>query len=278
MTALSEPKTDRRGLTTRARNVRRNIVKMVAAAKSGHPGGSLSETELLVALYFNKMRHDPANPGDPDRDRFLLSKGHASPGLYSVLAEAGYFPESDLGEFRQLGSKLQGHPSLVNGPPGIEIQGGSLGHGLSLGIGMALGNRLDDRDSHVYVLLGDGELQEGEIWEAAMAATKFALSSLTAIVDWNKVQQDGDVDETMPLGDLPSKWRGSGWGVREIDGHNFDEILDAYDWAKVDDRIPKVILAHTIKGKGVSYMENQASWHGKAPNEEQLAQALTEIG
>ena len=162
--------------------------------------------------------------------------------------------------------------------PGSRFKAAPWDTGLSLGIGMALGGRLDDRDFQVYVLVGDGELQEGEVWEAAMAASKFALSSLTAIVDWNKVQQDGEVEGTMPLGDLPSKWRNFGWGVREIDGHNFDEILEAYDWATVDDGIPKAILAHTIKGKGVSYMENQASWHGKAPNEEQLAQALKEIG
>jgi transketolase len=264
-------------LQTAARTVRRDIIDMVYRAQSGHPGGSLSAADLLVALYWTTLRHDPANPRDPNRDRFLLSKGHATPVYYAVLAERGYFDRSELAGFRQFGSRLQGHPSLTFGPPGVEIQGGSLGHGLGIGIGMALANRLDGRHSHVWVMLGDGELQEGEIWESAMAGSHYGLGRLTAIVDWNKLQQDGRVEDVMAIDPLAEKWQAFGWLTREIDGHDFDQILDAYAWAELDEGRPKVILAHTVKGKGVSFMENNQGWHGKGPNPEQYAQAMAEL-
>jgi transketolase len=277
MTIEAAARADVGSLEARARRIRRHIVQMVARAQSGHPGGSLSATDLLVALYWTQLRHDPANPTDPDRDRFLLSKGHATPVYYAVLAEAGYFPLEDLEGFRQWGSRLQGHPSLTFGPPGVEIQGGSLGHGLAIGAGIALGHRLDGREARTWVMLGDGELQEGEVWETAMAASHYRLGSLVAIVDWNKLQQDGFVADVMPLDPLADKWRAFGWDVREIDGHDMGQILDAYAWASQDTGRPHVILAHTVKGKGVSYMENQGGWHGKGPNPEQLAVALAEL-
>lgn len=278
MTAPAVPTTPADDLPAIARQIRRHIVTMVHRAQSGHPGGSLSATDLLVALYWTTLRHDPAAPANPDRDRFLLSKGHATPVYYAVLAERGYFGIESLAGFRQFGSPLQGHPSLTSGLPGVEIQGGSLGHGLAIGAGIALGNRLDGRDARTWVMLGDGELQEGEVWETAMAASHFRLGRLVAIVDWNKLQQDGKVADVMPITPLAAKWQAFGWAVREIDGHDFGQILDAYAWAQREDDVPKVILAHTVKGKGVSFMEHNTGWHGKGPNDEQLAQALQEIG
>jgi transketolase len=258
--------------------IRRHIIEMVGRAQSGHPGGSLSAVELLVALYFAHLRHDPANPAWPERDRFLLSKGHATPLFYAVLAEAGYFPLPELATFRQLGSRLQGHPALVSGLPGVEISGGSLGHGLGIGLGLALANRLSRNPGRIYVLLGDGECQEGEVWETAMAAAHYRVDNLAAIVDYNKVQQDGPIRAIIGLEPLAAKWRAFGWAVREVDGHDLGAILDAYRWADGVTGRPAVIIAHTVKGKGVSFMEGQAAWHGKAPKGEELARALAEVG
>lgn len=260
-----------------ARRVRRRAVEMVFAAQSGHPGGSLSAADLLVALYFCHLKRDAERPAWPERDRFLLSKGHATPGFYAVLAEAGYFPASELATFRRFGGRLEGHPSLASGLPGVEVQGGSLGHGLAIGVGMALAARMERRDSRVWVMLGDGELQEGEVWEAAMAAAHLRLGNLVAIVDANGVQQDGLVAEIMGIEPLIAKWEAFGWAAREIDGHDMDEILRAYGWACLVGDRPAVIVARTVKGKGVSFMEGRPEWHGKAPSPELYAQALAEL-
>jgi len=257
-----------------ARNVRRDIVSMTAEAGSGHPGGSLSAVELLVALYFHVMRHHPDDPAWPERDRFIESKGHACPVLYSVLARSGYFPVEELATFRKINSRLQGHAKL--GTPGVEMSSGSLGQGLSFGIGAALGARLDGRDSRVYVLLGDGELNEGQVWEAAMAAPFYKLDNLTAIVDRNGVQNDRFTAEVMGLEPLADRWRSFGWHVRETDGHDVAQVLDALEEARRVDG-PVAIIAHTVKGKGVSFMENDPGFHGKAPSKEQAEMALREL-
>jgi transketolase len=248
---------------------------MTAEAASGHPGGSLSAVELLTALYFNVLRHDPKNPAWPDRDRFIESKGHACPVLYAVLARRGYFPVEELKSFRRINSRLQGHAHV--GTPGVEMSAGSLGQGLSFGIGAALARRLDRRDYRVYVLLGDGECDEGEVWEAAMAAAHYKLEELTAIVDRNRIQNDRFTSQVMELEPVADKWRAFGWNVLEIDGHDFRQVLDALQWARATRGRPTAIIAHTVKGKGVSFMENNPEWHGKAPNKEQLAQALREL-
>ncbi len=257
-----------------AKNTRRLILEAVAEAGSGHPGGSLSAVELLVTLYFYKMRHDPKNPKWEDRDRFILSKGHAAPLLYSILAQAGYFPISELKTLRKLGSRLQGHPDFRT--PGIEYCGGSEGIGLSVGVGMALGAKLDKKDFRTYVLLGDGELQEGQVWEAAMAAVKFKLDNLTAIVDRNGIQQDGFTEQIMPLEPLVNKWKAFNWNVIQIDGYNFNQIIHALDRAEETINRPTVIIAHTTKGKGVSFMEWSPEWHGKAPKKEILPSIIKE--
>ena len=259
-----------------ARAVRRHIVTMTTEVGSGHPGGSLSGVEITTALYFAVMRHRPTDPHWADRDKFVLSKGHASPLHYAVLAEAGYFPVSELKTFRRLNSRLQGHVHIK--VPGVEFSTGSLGQGLSFGIGLALANRLDHRDSRVYVLLGDGECDEGQVWEAAMSAAHHKVDNLTAIVDRNRIQNDRWTHEAMDLEPLPDKWRAFGWKVLEVDGHSFPEILAAYQKAKEHKGGPTVIIARTIKGKGVSFMENNADFHGKAATKEQLAKALVEIG
>ncbi len=262
------------------RRIRRHILEMTHAAQSGHPGGSLSSVEILTALYFGGvLRHDPARPDDPDRDRFLMSKGHATPVLYATLAEAGYFDTSLLPTFRRLGSQLQGH--VVRGKPvGVEMSGGALGMGLSFANGLALAHRLDGRDARTYCLLGDGELNEGQNWEAAMSAAHFGFDSITAIVDRNGYQND-DIpgDEVMSLNPLPEKWRSFGWHVSEVaDGHDVDAVVAALEAAKQVRGQPQAVIAYTQKGKGVSFMEGSGGWHGKAPNDEQLAQALEEIG
>ena len=259
-----------------ARDVRRDIVSMTAEAGSGHPGGSLSAVELLVALYFHVMRHRPEDPAWPDRDRFIESKGHACPVLYSVLARSGYFPVEELATFRKINSRLQGHAKL--GTPGVEMSSGSLGQGLSFGVGAALAARLDGRDSRAYVLLGDGELNEGQVWEAAMAAPFYKLDNLTAIVDRNGIQNDRFTAEVMGLEPLADRWRSFGWHVREIDGHDMAQVLDALEEARRVEGQPVAIIAHTVKGKGVSFMENNPSFHGKAPTKEQLELALRELG
>ena len=259
-----------------ARDVRRDIVSMTAEAGSGHPGGSLSAVELLVALYFHVMRHHPDDPAWPERDRFIESKGHACPVLYSVLARSGYFPVEELATFRKINSRLQGHAKL--GTPGVEMSSGSLGQGLSFGVGAALAARLDGRDSRAYVLLGDGELNEGQVWEAAMAAPFYKLDNLTAIVDRNGIQNDRFTAEVMGLEPLADRWRSFGWHVREIDGHDMAQVLDALEEARRVEGQPVAIIAHTVKGKGVSFMENNPSFHGKAPTKEQLELALRELG
>ena len=265
-------------LKTSALRVRRNIVKMVHSAKSGHPGGSLSGADILTVLY-QKCLNIPSewnkSVNFDKRDRFILSKGHASPLLYAILAEKGLIDESELMTFRKIGSKLQGHPSkgYLNG---VEASTGSLGQGLSLGCGIAMGLKLDKNKANVIVYLGDGELQEGSCWEAFMQAAHRNLDNLIAIIDRNKLQIDGCTEDIMSLGDVSSKIRSFGWETIEINGHDVNEIYNAIETAKLGNR-PYAIIANTIKGKGVSFMENQAGWHGKAPNDEQLAQALEEL-
>ncbi len=258
-----------------ARRLRRNIVTMIAKAGSGHPGGSLSAVEILTTLYYRVMRHDPANPHWEDRDRFILSKGHAAPGLYAVLAECGYFPIEELLTLRKLGSRLQGHTDRAI--PGVEMSAGSLGQGLSFGIGCALAGRLDNKPYRVHILLGDGECEEGQVWEAAMAAVHFRVDNLVAIVDRNGLQIDGWTRDIMNLEPIAEKWHASGWHVIDIDGHDFELLIDAFEHAKAVKRQPTVIIARTVKGKGVSFMENVVDFHGKAPNQAQLEQALKEL-
>jgi transketolase len=259
-----------------AATIRCDIIEMICTAKAGHPGGSLSATDLVTALYFRLMRIDPANPRWPDRDRFILSKGHACPVWYSALAERGFFDKSHLGTLRRLGSILQGHPDM-NKVPGIDMTAGSLGHGLSVGIGMALAGRLQKKDYHIWVVIGDGESQEGSVWEAAMAGSKWKLDNLTAILDRNNLQNDSYVDELMPIEPVADKWRAFGWNTVEIDGHRMEEIVPALEGVKTFKGAPTIIIAHNVKGKGVSYMENVCEWHGKAPCREEADRALEEI-
>lgn len=253
-------------LLQKAVKIRTDILEMVAEAKSGHPGGSLSAVEILVALFFYKMRHDPKRPKWADRDRFVLSKGHAAPALFATLAESGYFPSSELKTLRKLNSRLQGHPDLK--VPGVEFPGGSLGIGLSAAIGMALAGKIDHKDYRVYALLGDGEMDEGETWEAAMSAPKFKLDNLTAIVDRNGIQQDGLTEQIMPIEPLGYKWKAFNWHVLEVDGFDLRQIIEALDKAENMRNRPTVIIAHTVKGKGVSFMEWDPAYHGKAPDKE----------
>jgi len=259
-----------------ALGIRRDILTMTTRAGSGHPGGSLSSADIITALYFHQMRHDPENPRWEGRDRFVLSKGHGCPALYAALARAGYFPREALWTLRRLGSILQGHPDMLR-TPGLEASTGNLGQGLSIGIGMALAGRLDRRDYRVYVLLGDGECDEGQVWEAAMAAAHYRVDSLTAIVDLNGIQLDGFTRDIMNLEPVAAKWRAFGWHIIEVDGHDMREVLDALDLAGRVKHRPTVIVAHTVKGKGVSFMENQVKYHGEALTEDQLKAALEEL-
>lgn len=259
-----------------ANTLRQDIVKMVAEANSGHPGGSLSAADILTVLYFNEMNINPNNPDDPNRDRFILSKGHASPVLYAALAEKGYFPKEELMTFRKINSRLQGHPSKKS-LPGIDMSTGSLGQGLSAANGIALAGKLDKKDYRVYVMLGDGEIQEGMVWEAAMAAGYYKLNNLTAFLDYNHLQIDGPVEDVLNPAPIDDKFRAFGWHVIIIDGHDLNEIHNAIQEAKSTKDKPTMIIANTIKGKGVSFMENQVGWHGTAPNAEQLKQALDEL-
>ena len=256
--------------------IRCDIIEMICAAGAGHPGGSLSATDIVTALYFRMMRIDPSNPRWPGRDRFILSKGHACPVWYATLAERGFFDKSHLGSLRRMGSILQGHPDM-NKVPGIDMTTGSLGQGLSVGIGMALAGRLQKLDYHVWVVIGDGESQEGSVWEAAMSGAKWKLDNLTAILDRNNLQNDAFVDGLMPIEPLADKWRAFGWNVVEIDGHDMSAIVEALEGAKDHKGLPTIIIAQTIKGKGVSYMENVCEWHGKAPCREEADKALDEI-
>lgn len=261
-----------------ARTLRRHIIVQTAAASSGHPGGSLSAADIVAALYFRVMRGlDPADPKNPDRDRFVLSKGHCCPVLYAALAERGFIPREELTTFRKLHSRLQGHPDM-NKVPGVEASAGSLGQGISMAVGMALAGKLDGRGYRVYALLGDGECQEGQVWEAAMAAAHYKLDNLVAIVDRNGLQIDGPTEEVMSLEPLAEKWRAFGWHTLEIDGHAFPAILAAFDEAAATAGRPTAIIARTVKGKGVSFMENAVEWHGVAPNAEQRDRALAELG
>ncbi len=265
-----------RELVRMAAVIRCDIIEMITTAQAGHPGGSLSAADIVTALYFRVMRIDPENPGWADRDRFILSKGHACPVWYAALAERGYFDKAHLGTLRRLDSILQGHPDMRK-TPGIDMTAGSLGQGLSVGLGMALSAKLRQADYHVWIVLGDGEVQEGSVWEAAMAAANWKLDNLTAILDRNRLQNDTFVADIQSLEPLADKWRAFGWHVIEIDGHNMEEIVRALETAKTIKGKPVLILAHTVKGQGVSFMEDVAAWHGKAPCLEEAACALEEI-
>jgi len=256
--------------------IRQDIIEMLVPAKSGHPGGSLSAADILAVLYFSELRIDPQNPQWPDRDRFVLSKGHAAPVLYAALAEKGYFPREELLKLRQTGHFLQGHPDMKK-TPGVDMSTGSLGQGFSVAAGMALAGKIDQKDYRVYCLLGDGEIAEGLVWEAAMAAAHYQLDNLVAILDHNGLQIDGRNEDVMNSAPLPEKWRAFGWNVMEIDGHDPVEIQNALELAKNLRGKPTILIAKTVKGKGVSFMENQAGWHGNAPSAEQGEAALCEL-
>ncbi|MFA7462323.1 MAG: transketolase [Anaerovoracaceae bacterium] len=268
---------NKQALQDKAALIRQHIIREVYHAGSGHPGGSLSATDIMTVLYFHEMNIDGNDPSNPNRDRFVLSKGHASPVLYACLAEAGFFPKEDLVTFRKLGSCLQGHPSMLK-LCGVEMSTGSLGQGFSASVGMALAGRLDGRDSRIYVMLGDGELQEGITWEASMAAGHYGLDNLCAIVDHNGLQIDGKNDDVMRVMPIAEKFRAFGWNVIELDGHDLDAIAAGFRKAGKHKGAPTVLVAETHKGKGVSFMEDQAGWHGKAPNREQAEQAMAELG
>lgn len=268
---------DHKVLNGIARNIRRDIVTMIHSSKSGHPGGSLSAVEILTSLYFDEMNVDSRNPKMEDRDRFVLSKGHAAPVLYSTLAEKGYFDKSELNSLRKIGSMLQGHPDM-KGIPGVEMSTGSLGQGFSVACGMAMASKLDNAPWRVYTLLGDGEIQEGIVWEAAMSAAHYKLDNLVAFLDYNGLQIDGEVEKVMNVGPAMDKFKSFGWNVIEIDGHDFDQIFAALDMAKETVGKPTMIIAKTVKGKGVSFMENNAGWHGTAPSDSDLEKALQELG
>jgi len=256
---------------------RKWIFKMIYEAGSGHPGGSLSSVEILTALYYKVMRHDPGNPHWPDRDRFVLSKGHGAPALYTLLALTGYFQTCELNTLRKLGSRLQGHPSM-NKTPGVDMSTGSLGQGLSIAIGMALGLRLDRKDARVYVLIGDGEAQEGQIWEAAMAAAHYKVDNLCAVLDRNQLQIDGRTENIMSIEPISSKFRAFGWHVIDVNGHDFKELLLAFKEAESTKGQPTMIIANTVKGRGVSFMEGAVKFHGKPPDDDEFVQGLKELG
>ena len=257
--------------------IRKDIVKMLTESASGHPGGSLSATDIMTVLFFKEMNIDPNNEKDPNRDRFVLSKGHAAPVLYSTLARRGYFPVEELSTLRKFKSRLQGHPSIQY-LPGIDMSTGSLGQGISAAVGMALAGKIDKKDYRVYTILGDGELEEGQVWEASMCAAHYKLNNLTAFIDFNGLQIDGDITKVMNPCPIDKKFEAFGWNVLVIDGHNYEEIIDAIEKAKECKDKPTAVVCKTIKGKGVSFMENQAEWHGIAPSIEQCEAALKELG
>lgn len=260
----------------KANELRLHVIEMTTAAGSGHPGGSLSSADLIASLYFSVMKHDPKNPQWEDRDRFVLSKGHVAPVLYAALAESGYFPVKDLVTLRKMGSKLQGHP--VRGKvPGVEMSTGSLGQGLSMACGIALAGKMDKKDYYTYCLLGDGELQSGQNWEAAMFAVQYDLTHLIAFVDRNRLQIEGDTEKVMGLDSLTEKFLAFGWNVYEIDGHNIDHILGAVKVAKANKEGPSIIVMNTVKGKGVSFMENNAGFHGRACKPDEYEKAVKEL-
>ena len=264
-------------LAEKARRIRINALKAIHAAKSGHPGGSLSSADILATLYFGELNIDPKNPKMADRDKFVLSKGHAVPALYAALGERGFYEVSEMMTLRQVGSKFQGHPNM-NKVPGIEMSTGSLGQGFSAAVGMAIAGKIDKNPGRVYALTGDGELQEGIVWEAAMQAAHRKLDNLVAIVDLNGLQIDGKVSDVKCVCPVDEKFRSFGWNVISVDGHNFEELTTAFDEAKKCGGVPTAIIAHTHKGKGVSFMEGNAGWHGKAPSDEELAAAIEELG
>lgn len=264
-------------LEEKAKKIRREIIEQVYRAGSGHPGGSLSIADILTVLYFYELNLDINNPKWEDRDRFVLSKGHCAPALYSCLANKGFFEIEELKEFRTLNGHLQGHPDMKN-IPGVDMTTGSLGQGLSAANGMAIAGKLDNKNYRVYCLLGDGEIEEGQVWEAAMAANKYKLDNLCVIIDNNNLQIDGTIDEVMSSKPIDEKFRSFGFQIIRIDGNDVDEIIKAFDVAKNVKGKPTCIIAKTVKGKGVSFMENKPEWHGKAPNEEQYLQAIAEIG
>jgi transketolase len=263
-------------LESTAKEVRKEIIKMVYSAQSGHPGGSLSIADVITALYFKEMNINPENPNDPNRDILVMSKGHASPAVYASLALRGYFPTDILSGFRQMNSKLEGH--VHRGIPGVESSTGSLGQGLGVAIGFALASKLDNKKNRIYCILGDGEMEEGNIWESLLAGSKYKLDNLTAILDRNMIQLDGFTENIMPLGDIKSKVSAFGWETMEINGNNMYEVVNAIEYSKRERERPIFIIAHTIKGKGVSYMENNPKYHGSPPeNEEKYEQALKEL-
>ncbi len=264
-----------RELEKKAIQIRRDILTMLTKAGSGHTGGSLSEVEILLALYHYKLRHNPKEPLWPNRDRFILSKGHGCPALYAVLADCGYFPREELWTLRKIGSRLQGHPQI--GLPGLEASTGSLGQGLSIANGMALASRLDNLEIRVYCLMGDGENNEGQIWEAAMTAAHYKLDNLCGIIDVNKLQIDGFTSDIKNLEPLAEKWRSFNWSVLEADGHSFKELINSFNKAEKLKGKPTVILGNTVKGKGISFIENKVEWHGIAPKKEELERALQEL-
>ena len=264
-------------LAEKARRIRINALKAIHAAKSGHPGGSLSSADILATLYFGELNIDPKNPKMADRDKFVLSKGHAVPALYAALGERDFYEVSEMMTLRQVGSKFQGHPNMRK-VPGIEMSTGSLGQGFSAAVGMAVAGKIDKNPGRVYVLTGDGELQEGIVWEAAMQASHRKLDNLVAIVDLNGLQIDGKVNDVKCVCPVDEKFRSFGWNVISVDGHNFEELTTAFKEAKSSKGVPTAIIAHTHKGKGVSFMEDNAGWHGKAPSDEELAAAIEELG
>ncbi len=262
-------------LQKRANDVRKGIVTAVHSAKAGHPGGSLSAADVYTYLYFEEMNIDPKDPDNEDRDRFVLSKGHTAPGLYSVLANRGYFPVEDLKTLRKLGSYLQGHPSIHI--PGVDMSSGSLGQGISAAVGMALGAKMNNKKFRVYTLLGDGEIQEGQVWEAAMFAGHRKLDNLCVIVDNNNLQIDGPIDQVCSPYPIDKKFEAFNFHVINADAHDFDALKAAFDEAKATKGLPTCIVVHSVKGKGVSFMENKAGWHGKAPNDEEYAVAMADL-
>jgi transketolase len=270
------PQPDLAALRKLAAELRQQMLRMIAKAGSGHPGGSLSMVELLIGLYWHALRHDPARPDWPDRDIFLLSKGHGCPALYTVLAFRGYFPKDELMTLRRYPTRLQGHPERGS-PPGIEMSSGSLGQGLSIANGIAMADRLDGRKRRIFCLMGDGEIQEGQVWEAAMTAHHNRLERVCAIVDANRLQQNGPVKEIQDVEPLSEKWRAFGWHAIEINGHDIGEVIQAYDETATVNGKPQVIIARTVKGKGVSFMELNAAWHGVAPKPDELERALKEL-
>jgi transketolase len=266
---------DIKGLKKKAIEIRRDILEMLSAAGSGHTGGSLSMVEILVELYYRQMKYDPKNPKWRERDKFVLSKGHGCPALYAILADAGYFPKSELSTLRKIGSRLQGHPQI--GLPGVEISSGSLGQGLSVTNGLAMADKMDKIVSRTYCMMGDGETNEGQVWEAAMTAAHYKLDNICAIIDFNKLQIDGWCCEVKHQGEYKAKWENFGWHAQEADGHDFESLNKAFSEAsKIKDK-PQIIIAHTVKGKGVSFVENKVEWHGITPKKDELAKAFSEL-